>query len=895
MAGLFANPWSMVAGALLVSVPVVIHLINRLRYKRVKWAAMEFLLVAQKRVRRKLVAQQLLLLAMRCLVVLLLGLLVARFFGFSLLQPESRATAHVVLLDDSPSMGDPSQSADGRATTAFADAKTAIVEQIFKNASEATTKQRVEVVRLSDLAHPLVVDRLSAQSASRAAEKMADFAPSTVSVPIAEGLRVAADLLGNQPGDAARVLHVVSDFRARDWAVEAARLQEPGSLLQSQKATLHLIDVAAPYRKVDDRRAPPSHDNLSIVEFSPARAVAARYDPVEFTLRVRNNGAAEVRSVRFAVKVNGDENKGRSIAFDSIPGGQERAVKTELVLDRLGNPEKPFERFSLISATLEQPEPAGLSIDNVRHAVVEVRERLPILVIDGKPNLRESKEGDATYLRPVFTAVLGGYSWNFGTVADLEKQDLSRYALVMLLNVPTVSEATTKKLENYAATGGGVGFFLGPDVRPADYNKLLYRDGAGLFPVPLSPEPSRVIPEDELQLRRFRISQKKLLVRDPALRSHPALAGLYTDERGQPLPDADQLERVFGFISIKRHWPVPKVGRWRDDPKLAELYCLPNEQSMADYELPARQLAEAIPIAGGDSGKYAAVLTSARDNLKRVAASAEPLYRLAGALDDFLADQPEAGDEAGALLREFWADPKHADLKRQAERLRSAVKFGDPLYLAKEFGRGRVTLVTTTAGETWSDWPSERPGSASFAPFIKEMAGYLAGAGARQNRLTGEPLAFSFDPTRVKSSGKRVLLTLSPPGSRELVTVTELGEIGLTATDAGLTLTQTETARPGAYLFEVPELTDDARQYRAAAVNVDAEHEGDLRRASRDDILAALPGAKLHSPLDPDWAKTLRNQTSDLSESWYLVLALALVLLAEQWLATRLSFSGGAA
>ena len=851
LATLFANPFAMLAGVILVSVPIVIHLINRLRYKRVKWAAMEFLLRAQKRVRRKLVAQQMLLLLMRCLAVLLVGLLVGRFFGFSLMRPESRATAHVILLDDSPSMGDPMQLADGRPTTAFDDAKAAITEQIFRNAAEATTRQRVEVVRLSDPTRPLVIERLSAQTAAASGEKLRDFAPSTVSVPFSVGLRAAADRLAAQPGDVAKVLHVVSDFRAADWAAEASLLREPADLLKGQQAALHLVDVAGPYRKVDDRRAPPGHDNLSIVEFTPGRAVAARYDPVEFTLRVRNNGAAEVRSVRFALKVNGDENKGRSVAFDVIPGGQERAVKAELVLDRLGNPEKPFERFSLISATLEQPEPAGLSIDNVRHAVVEVRDKLPVLVIDGKPAARGTKEGDATYLQPVFTAVLTGYSWVFGTPADLEKKELGEYALVMLLNVPTVGEAAVKKLENYAAAGGGVGFFLGPDVRAADYTKLLYRDGKGLFPVPLAAEPSPVVPEDELQLRRFRISQKKLLVRDPSRRSHPALAGLYTDERGQPLPDENQLDRVYGFITVKRHWPVPKVGRWRDDPNLAELYSLPNEQSMADFELPARKLADAIPKPAGESGKFAAALAASRDNLKRVAASAEPLYRLAGALDDFLADQPEAGDETGALLREFWADAQHAELKRQAERLRDAVKFGDPLYLAKEFGRGRVTLVTTTAGEAWSDWPSERPGSASFAPFIKEMAGYLAGAGARQNRLTGEPLAFDFDAARVKSVGKRAFVTLAGRGAKEPVAVTELGDVNLAPSDAGLTLTQAETAKPGAYLFEVPEADGESRQYRAAAVNVDAEHEGDLRRASRDELLAALPGAKLHSPLDP--------------------------------------------
>ena len=323
---------------------------------------------------------------------------------------------------------------------------------------------------------------------------------------------------------------------------------------------------------------------------------------------------------------------------------------------------------------------------------------------------------------------------------------------------------------------------------------------------------------------------------------------------------------------------------------------LPAQRAVdGDYEKPARALADAIPQDLADSGKYAKVLGSARDTLRRVAASAEPLYRLASALDEFLADQPEAGDEAGALLREFWADPARADLKRQAARLRDAVKFGDPLYVAKEFGRGRVTVVTTTAGEAWSDWPSERPGSASFAPFVKEMAGYLAGAGARQERLAGQPVSFDFDPARVKSVGKRALLTLAPRGSRELVNFIDLGDVGLAAAESGLSLTQADTARVGAYLFEVPELGEGGRQYRAAAVNVDAAREGDLRRASRDDLLAAVPGAKLHSPLDPDWAKSLRNQTTDLSESWYLVLALALLLLAEQYLATRLSFSSGAA
>src|SRR5213082_855612 len=103
----FIHPWYMVAGGALISSPILIHLINRMRYKRIRWAAMEFLLKSQKRNRRRLIIEQLILLALRCLLVVLAGFLIARFLGFSALaffQPQN--TVHVVVLDDTLSMTD---------------------------------------------------------------------------------------------------------------------------------------------------------------------------------------------------------------------------------------------------------------------------------------------------------------------------------------------------------------------------------------------------------------------------------------------------------------------------------------------------------------------------------------------------------------------------------------------------------------------------------------------------------------------------------------------------------------------------------------------------------------------------------------------------------------------
>src|SRR5271167_4194915 len=100
----FLFPASMAAGGILVSSPIIIHLINRMRFKRIRWAAMEFLLKSQKRNRRRLIIEQLILLFLRILLVLLAAFLVARFVHAGL--SKGQGTVHLVVLDDSLSMAD---------------------------------------------------------------------------------------------------------------------------------------------------------------------------------------------------------------------------------------------------------------------------------------------------------------------------------------------------------------------------------------------------------------------------------------------------------------------------------------------------------------------------------------------------------------------------------------------------------------------------------------------------------------------------------------------------------------------------------------------------------------------------------------------------------------------
>src|SRR5947199_7684758 len=68
--GMWETTLAVAAGA--ASIPIIIHLLNRRRFRIVTWAAMRFLLAAQKQNSRRLRIEQLILLLTRILIVLLL-------------------------------------------------------------------------------------------------------------------------------------------------------------------------------------------------------------------------------------------------------------------------------------------------------------------------------------------------------------------------------------------------------------------------------------------------------------------------------------------------------------------------------------------------------------------------------------------------------------------------------------------------------------------------------------------------------------------------------------------------------------------------------------------------------------------------------------------------------
>ena len=259
-----------------VAVPVLIHLINMMRHRRLAWAAMEFLLVSQKKHRTWVILKQLLLLLLRMLAVAAVVLMVAQPRIESQLANllGGTRTHHIVLLDDSFSMSD--RWAD---TAAFSEAKK-VVDRIGANAVKQDRLQSFTLLRFSRVGRPqrsAEPDLLREPVTSEFGDNLATLLPKLKVTQLAPGpapaLHAVAQLLGEDDGEH-RILYLISDFRARQWN-DPTDLRKALLQFSANGVEVHLIDCV-------DRVRP----NLAIVSLAPAEGLRAARVPLPMNVAV---------------------------------------------------------------------------------------------------------------------------------------------------------------------------------------------------------------------------------------------------------------------------------------------------------------------------------------------------------------------------------------------------------------------------------------------------------------------------------------------------------------------------------------------------------------------------------------------------------------------------------
>ncbi|MEM0982387.1 MAG: BatA domain-containing protein [Planctomycetota bacterium] len=282
----FLNPILLGAGLAAVAIPILIHILMRRRRKPMKFAAMRFLIEAYKKQRRRMQLEQLILLALRCLLIALAALAIGRpLLGEGALGGAGPRTV-VLVLDNSLT-----------SRVATADGST----ELDRSKAVAAT----------------VLDSLDVGRGDRAALILAGGPADPVVTPASTDLAAVGRLITNaQPTDSRA--NWPEAIAAATAAVEGATTQDDAG---ATRATVVLLSGfrSGSITDADSLAALAQDGAVSLSAITPAGAAAgnAWIQLVEPVRRVQITGpGASVRQVR--VVVGRDEGSSAAAATATV-------------------------------------------------------------------------------------------------------------------------------------------------------------------------------------------------------------------------------------------------------------------------------------------------------------------------------------------------------------------------------------------------------------------------------------------------------------------------------------------------------------------------------------------------------------------------------------------------
>jgi len=479
----FANS-ALLWGLALASVPIIIYLLNRRRFKRITWAAMEFLLQAMKKNRRRLRIENLLLLIIRTLIVLFFVLAIARPLietsGF--LSGLARLKKNLVLVvDNSYSMG-------------YKTGPTTALERAVKTARSFAEKldsgDKISIVVMNDVPEAFYETPVTIGSKNDVKSVLADLneislSCKTTNVP--KTIEKVVSILDKFEPNAAegeaneqKTVYVFTDCQYTGWteqgAISAKRFGEYAKAMTKRKAELRILDVG-------EEEAP----NFAITDFRCDHALIGTEMPVSFEATLTNFSKRRFSDVIVSLMV--DDLPQKSVTKHLEPGIPVKVPFTYQFKDR------GYHHVQVNAKT----DP--LDADNAAYLAIQVKEHVSVLVVDGRPSTG-AWESEADYLKAFFEAGrpdeeghrISPFEADYWTHMKFENEiqsaqpllRLRKYSTLILANVSDLSQDAATIVEQYVQSGGSVLIFLGDMVIPERYNLIMYKDGEGLLPIKLA-------------------------------------------------------------------------------------------------------------------------------------------------------------------------------------------------------------------------------------------------------------------------------------------------------------------------------------------------------------------------------------------------------------------------
>ncbi len=509
----------MLTGLAGVSVPIILHLLSRARYKTVDWGAMMFLLGTDRKQRRNSRIRQWLLLALRMLLIALVSIALARPLLKKSLSIGGGQVSTVLIIDRSASMSIKEN------------------DQVRMDAAKTAAIQILSRLQRGDEVTLLTTGDSSAEARPTTdlqalARSIADLQPARGYADMAATLAKAAEVL-ERSTSVNREVYIVCDRQKVSWnGVDTAWSSTWKKRLSQQTIRPRIAMVPVGGQETA---------NVAVEAFEITNPPLALHQPAEIEVRVHNFGANPVGDIALQVK-EGD----RSVLSTSLTlaAGASMVLRTQTSFDKIGP--------HVLTASIDS---AGFVLDDSRDLALVVGDPVPVLIISGDERGGAfRRESDFLHLALAPYAMSGQKGTDPTTVQVLTtdhwpRLDVTRNPVVVLANVPQVTEAQAAELEQYVYSGGGLIVTMGNLVQARSYNNLLYKDGAGILPAELddssSPQatsPSTILGVDlnhpMLRFLRDRpdpVPVASITRRFPTRQAKPESHTLITLANGQPL------------------------------------------------------------------------------------------------------------------------------------------------------------------------------------------------------------------------------------------------------------------------------------------------------------------------------------------------------------------------
>ena len=459
------NP-ALLWGALAVASPILIHLLSKRRFKRIEWAAMDFLLDADRRNRRRIRMENILLLLLRCLAVLLIAMLVSRLFlqptGLGSLLAQQARTERIILMDDSPSMRVRMGNRD-----VFDNSKQALA-QFVRSLAKERPGDTVTLLLASQPERPLRND-FPLEKTEELVRVIDEIQVSDMAAELDKALLAVEDEIAeSQAGGAGpinRVVYLVSDLRRRDWT-PAPDTPEDRSItkiverLSEETEGVVIVDMGG-----------DATDNIGIVDIAVREKAIITGVASGFEVVVKNFGSTEVKDVK--VTFTAGDAPPQVGYINEIAPGVTASARFSFIFPDAG----PVE----IQAEID---PDILPTDNRRILAGQVQRGVKILVVDGDP--ASDYRAESYFL---VRAISPPGDISSGNVVDVVSENqfgttaLDEYSVIALCNVYQMPDTQRDALKQWVERGGGLVYFLGDQVDDVIYNEQFYE--AGLLPARL--------------------------------------------------------------------------------------------------------------------------------------------------------------------------------------------------------------------------------------------------------------------------------------------------------------------------------------------------------------------------------------------------------------------------